>query len=224
VAYLDTGATYRTLAFAALEAKLNPITDAHRIAQLGHRLNVAVGPSANGAARVTLGDRDVSKLIRTEEVTEAAAQISQHTEVRAAMVRLQRRLAARHSVVVEGRDTGSVVFPKAAFKFYLDADPHVRARRRQLELKQMYGSKPPLAQVREQLHFRDGLDRSRRVGPLVKPRGAIAIDTTHRSAPQVVQAMLRHLPRPAGDRAAVGVVREAPSAAGRAAARRRAAA
>ena len=206
VMYLDTGATYRSLAYAAVQAALNPITDRHRLAMLAHRLPLILQPTPEGGLRVKLGSTDVTTQIRTEEVSEAAAQVSQYPEIRAAMVALQRRLArrpwtdprngvARQGAVVEGRDTGSVVFPKAPHKFFLDADPAVRARRRQQELERLYGSRPPLAQVREQLHFRDGLDRHRRVGPLVKPAGALAIDTTHRSAAQVVRLMLAHIAR-----------------------------
>ena len=194
VTYLDTGATYRALAFAARQREnLNPVTDAKQIAALGRRLALELSPQPDGSLRVLLNGEDITRQIRTEEITEAAAQISQHPDVREAMVELQRRLADRHGIVVEGRDTGSVVFPKADYKFFLDADPDIRARRRQRELKRLYGSRPPLKQIREQIHFRDGLDRTRRVGPLVKPRGAIAIDTTHRTAPQVVRVMLGHI-------------------------------
>jgi cytidylate kinase len=101
-------------------------------------------------------------------------------------------------VVVEGRDTGSVVFPSAVYKFFLTADEAIRARRRQDEIRRLYGSRPPLAQVRSQLSYRDKLDRERKVGPLVKPSGAIAIDTTHRSARQVVRLMLAHFHPPHG--------------------------
>ena len=204
VMYLDTGATYRSLAFAAVQGDLNPITDWFRLAVLARRLPLVLQPTPEGGLRVWLDGVDITTHIRTEEVSEAAAQVSQYPEIRAAMVTLQRRLArrpwtdprsgvSRRGVVVEGRDTGSVVFPQAPYKFFLDADPDVRARRRQQELKRLYGSRPPLAQVREQLHFRDGLDRHRRVGPLVKPAGAIAVNTTHRSAAQVVRLMLAQI-------------------------------
>jgi cytidylate kinase len=135
----------------------------------------------------------VTHAIRTEEVSEAAAHISQYPGVRAAMVRRQRELAEARGVVVEGRDTGSVVFPEAPYKFFLTASPLVRAKRRQSELAKRYGSKPPLAQIQEQLHFRDQLDRTRRVGALVKPTGALVIKTSDRTAHQVVQAMRRHI-------------------------------
>ena len=198
--YLDTGATYRALAYAALHEGLHPIADAKRLTAMARRLPLELSPTPDGGLRIALNGVDVTKAIRTEEVSEAAAQISQYPEVREAMVELQRRLASRRGVVVEGRDTGSVVFPRATHKFFLDASPTVRARRRQAELARLYGAQPPLTQVREQLHFRDGLDRTRRVGPLVKPKDAIAINTSRLTAERVVRAMLRHiaLPRPAG--------------------------
>jgi cytidylate kinase len=199
---LDTGATYRALAYAVVKANLNPITDTARLSRLARRLPLRLRPTPHGGVKVLLNRVDITNQIRTEEVSEAAAQVSQYPEVRAAMVALQRRLAnppppdrrgGRHGVVVEGRDTGSVVFPHATHKFFLDADPTIRARRRQQELTQLYGTRPPITQVREQLHFRDSLDRTRRVGPLVKPHGAIAIDTSHRSIAQVIQLMLRRI-------------------------------
>jgi cytidylate kinase len=193
VTYLDTGATYRSLAYAVLREGLNPVTDVGRITRLARRLPLELHTVAGGSLRVLLDGADITQQIRTEEVSEAAAQISQHPQVRAAMVELQRSLANRRGVVVEGRDTGSVVFPHAAHKFFLDAASDVRVRRRQHELERLYGCRPPLAQIREQLHFRDGLDRSRRVGPLVKPKGAIAIDTTHQTAQQVVEVMRKHI-------------------------------
>jgi cytidylate kinase len=168
--YLDTGATYRTLALSVKRhPELIPVTDAKAIAALGRRMPLKLTRRSDGTLRVFLSGEDVTREIRNEEITEIAAQISQHPPVRQAMVALQRKLAAQHGVVVEGRDTGSVVFPKADHKFYLDADPETRARRRQRELTQLYGSRSPLELVREQLHLRDGMDLHRRVGPLVKP-------------------------------------------------------
>jgi len=195
VMYLDTGATYRALALAALQRQLNPVTDVERLTVLARRLPLHLEPVEGGALRVTLDGADISEQIRMEQVSEAAAQLSQHPAVRDAMVALQRTLANQHGVVVEGRDTGSVVFPHAPYKFFLNADPAVRARRRQRELAKRYRTQLPLAQVREQLQFRDGLDRSRRVGPLVKPAGAVAIDTSRLTTQQVVQRMLQHISR-----------------------------
>ncbi|MBI2495855.1 MAG: (d)CMP kinase [Candidatus Omnitrophica bacterium] len=191
--YLDTGATYRALAYAAVKTDLNLITDVKELTGLARELPLRLRPASKGGLRVLLDTVDVTNEIRTEEVSEAAAQVSQHPDVRAAMVALQRRLANRHGIVVEGRDTGSVVFPRATHKFFLNADPAIRARRRQRELLQLYGARSPIVQVQEQLHLRDRLDRTRRVGPLVKPTGAVEVDTSHLTAAEVVRVMLRHI-------------------------------
>ena len=193
--YLDTGATYRALAYAARKTMLHPVADAESIAHLARKLPITLRLRENGSLEARLGGVDVSRAIRTEEITEAAALISQHPAVRRALVIRQRELANRHGLVAEGRDTGSVVFPDATHKFFLNADSLVRAKRRQQELERLYGSRTPLKQVREQLRFRDGLDRTRRVGPLIKPSGAISIDTTRLSVHQVVRLMLKHIAR-----------------------------
>jgi len=193
--YLDTGATYRTLALAALQEDPPVVADASRLADLARQLPIRLEAAPDGQLRVFLGDDEVTRKIRTEQVTEVAAQISQYPEVRAAMVERQRELAHTHAVVVEGRDTGSVVFPHATHKFFLDADPAVRAKRRQQELFKLYGSQTPLAMIREQIELRDGLDRSRRVGPLIKPSDAVLIDTTKKTVQGVVQEMLRTIRR-----------------------------
>ena len=191
--YLDTGATYRALAYAVLERQLSPVTQPTPIAALARKLPLHLEPTPSGSLRVLLNGRNISKAIRTERITEAAAQVSQHPEVRRAMVKLQRVLADRHGVVVEGRDTGSVVFPSTSHKFFLDADPLIRARRRQQELKKLYGTEPPLTEIKEQLQLRDELDRTRSEGPLMKPRGAVVIDTSRRSARDVVRLMRRSI-------------------------------
>jgi len=193
--YLDTGATYRTLALAALQEDPPVVADAPRLADLARQLPIRLEATPGGQLRVFLGDDEVTKKIRTEQVTEVAAHISQYPEVRAAMVERQRELANTHGVVVEGRDTGSVVFPHATHKFFLDADPAIRARRRQQELFKLYGSQTPLAMIREQIELRDGLDRSREAGPLIKPADAVLIDTTRKTVQGVVQEMLRTIRR-----------------------------
>lgn len=191
--YLDTGATYRALAFAARKAKINPVTNVGRLARLARELPLELCMETSGDVRVCLDGQDITRAIRTEQVSEAAAQLSRHGRVRQILVRFQRKLANKHGVVAEGRDTGSVVFPDAPYKFFLDADPAVRARRRQRELFQLSGTRPPLERIRQQLHFRDGVDRTRRVGALVVPRGAITIDTSELTESQVVHAMLQHI-------------------------------
>ncbi len=196
VTYLDTGATYRALAYATLRQDLNAVTAVNEIAALARRLPLRLEPVKGGGLTVWLDGQNITQEIRRERVSEEAAFVSQHPKVREAMVKLQRNLATRRSVVVEGRDTGSVVFPHAQHKFFLTANPEVRARRRHQEIKKRYGMDASLAEVREKLEVRDRLDRTRKVGPLKKPRGAIAIDTSHRTAPEVVRVMLRHIAGP----------------------------
>jgi cytidylate kinase len=109
------------------------------------------------------------------------------------MVQRQRAWSRARGIVAEGRDTGSVVFPHARYKFFLDADPIVRAKRRQRELFQLSGRRPSVQRIQRQLHFRDGIDRTRFVGPLVKPAGAVEVNTSRLTARQVVRVMLRHI-------------------------------
>jgi cytidylate kinase len=119
--------------------------------------------------------------------------MAQHPRLRAALVRLQRQLAGMAHLVVEGRDTGSVVFPHAPYKFFLTADAFVRARRRQMELAQLQGRAPSVSVIATQLRERDQRDRGRSSGPLVRPPGAFVVDTSHMKATAVVQRMLQHL-------------------------------
>jgi len=193
--YLDTGATYRVLAYAACQAGLDPRADVKPLAMLARRLPLQLVPGASGRVRVVLRGTDITKAIRTETVSEAAAQLSRHPQVRRVMVQRQRAWSRARGVVAEGRDTGSVVFPRARYKFFLDANPIVRARRRQRELFQLSGRRLPIQRIRQQLHVRDGIDRTRAVGPLVKPAGAVEVDTSRLTAPQVVRLMLRHITR-----------------------------
>ena len=191
--YLDTGATYRALAYRALSLGLDP-RDERRMARLAAGLRLVFKRTDWGRVRILLDGRDVTRRIRTEPVTEAAAVVAQHPRVRAVLVRLQRRLVRSRRLVVEGRDTGTVVFPRASYKFFLTAAPRVRAGRRRMELQEVQGRSPSLSAIAGQLRARDRLDRRRRIGPLVKPSGAVVVDTSRLAARDVVKRMLRHLP------------------------------
>ena len=192
--YLDTGATYRALACQALREGIDPRDDA-AVARLSRRLRLALSQGRRGRCKVALDGCDVTREIRLEPVTDAAAIIAQFPNVRAAMVRLQRRLARGRSVVAEGRDTGSVVFPRATYKFFLDAQMQTRARRRHAELVSLRAGSPTVGQIERQLASRDWLDRRRRVGALIQPPGSIRIDTTSLSASQVVARILAFIRR-----------------------------
>ena len=197
--YLDTGATYRTLAYATLERGIDP-RQAERVAAMIPGLKLRLRQSAAGELSVWLDGQDVTRAIRSERVTEAAATIAQHPAVREAMVCLQRRLARGQSIVAEGRDTGSVVFPNATHKFFLTANPLIRAQRRRRELLQLHGKAPAFQTLVRQLTARDRLDRTRAIGPLIRPEGSIHVDTTKARAGRVVEQILDAVTGPSGAR------------------------
>ncbi|CAN5736322.1 (d)CMP kinase [soil metagenome] len=179
-AHLDTGAFYRAATLVVLEDGADP-TDAVAVMRAWGRRDIS---QRNGSTFVD--GRDVSKEIRTEEVTAAVSVVAAHLELRARMVDAQRRWVAEREgpAVVEGRDIGSVVFPDAKVKVYLDAHPKVRARRRSREL----GAEAQV--VAKALHARDRVDSSRAVSPLVAASDAVLIDTTDLSIDQVVTEVM----------------------------------
>ena len=175
--YVDTGAMYRAFGLAFLESGSDDSPEA--IETLLARTNISLNAVADGH-RVTLNGKDVSELIRTPEVSEAASKVAKLTEVRQAMVQRQRSLAASavesgRGAVLEGRDIGTVVFPDADLKIFLDADLDERARRRRADLA-TDGVTP--TNVREQLARRDSEDQHRDIAPLLAADDAIKIDTT----------------------------------------------
>ena len=182
--FLDSGALYRALSLAALEHGLQP-TDGHHVAALGAQLDLRQGPDG----RTYLGARDVSSAIRTEAVTAFASRASAQPEVRAALLGLQRAAARDADLVCEGRDMGSVVFPDAALKIFLDAQPQVRAGRRTLELAGQGGSVDAKA-VQQDMEQRDHADSSRAVAPLQCAADQQPLDTTGMTVDEVVNRIL----------------------------------
>ena len=174
--HLDTGAFYRAATLAVLEAGANP-DDSHGVESVAGRLEL---DQVDG---ITLMDgRDVSARIRDQDVSQAVSAVSAHPGVRALLVTLQRRWVERHGgrAVVEGRDIGSVVFPEADLKVYLDARPGVRAMRRALER----GEDP--SEVARAIERRDRLDSTRDTSPLTVPDGAVVVDTSEMTFEEVV--------------------------------------
>ena len=187
---LDTGAMYRACALAARRAGI-PWSDGDALGRLCGRLSMEFRP-ADGELRLFLSEEDVSGPIRSPEVGMGASEVSAHGPVRDSLVALQRRMGERGGVVLEGRDTGTVVFPDAEVKFYLDAQAAVRAMRRYLEWGAEAGK--PFEEVFREVLRRDIQDSTREHSPLSVPPGAIRIDSTNLSAGEVVDAMMRHLP------------------------------
>ncbi len=177
---LDTGAMYRAVTFAVIDGGLDPNDgDACARVAVDARIEVERGVT-------TLDGRDVSAEIRTPEVTATVSAVSAHPPVREVLVARQRSWVEAHGGgVVEGRDIGTVVFPGAAVKVYLDADDAERARRRQRD-EQAAAREVAVDDVREALTRRDQLDSTRVASPLLAAEDAVVIDTTDRAVADVV--------------------------------------
>ena len=180
---IDTGAMYRALAWAVHEAGL-PAAEGPALSSLLERTTVEL----TSGERVLVNGRDVTGEIRTPEIGELTSALAAFKAVRDKLTPLQRALAAAGGVVLEGRDTGSVVCPDAEVKFYLDADPDARARRRQLELSER-GVRLDIETVREEVARRDRQDMGRSLAPTVKPAGAVVVDSTDLRPDEVVERL-----------------------------------
>lgn len=184
---LDTGALYRTLALAVSRAGLAPGSAGlgpfcHRLVERGA---ILLTPMPGGGVRVLLDGEDVSRAIRTPQMSDLASQVSVVPEVRAALLDLQRKIGEKGGVVVEGRDIGSVVFPDAEAKFFLTASVERRAERRFVELGSIENA-PTLSSVLQQVVERDRRDSERAVAPLIQTRDATLMDSTNLGIDEVV--------------------------------------
>jgi cytidylate kinase len=180
--FLDTGAMYRAVALAALRAGLD-LHDQAGLALLLDALTLDMPPG-----RVLLNGEDVTTAIRTREVTAATSPVADSLVVRRHLVALQRAIAAGRDMVCEGRDQGTVVFPDAARKFFLKADPVERARRRQREMDARGETTDFDALLRAQQE-RDRRDAARDLAPMVPADDAVVLDSTHLDLVQVVDLM-----------------------------------
>jgi CMP/dCMP kinase len=140
------------------------------------------------AGKVLINGEDVTSLIRTPEVTAASGPVASNPAVRKQLGIWQRALAAGHNIVCEGRDQGTIVFPDAGCKFFLQADPEERARRRHRELLAR-GEQISFAEVRQAQESRDRRDADRRIAPMVPANDAIILDSTHSTLEQIVERM-----------------------------------
>jgi CMP/dCMP kinase len=184
---LDTGAIYRAVALAAREAGVD-WRDGPALAALAKGLDLAFRLDGD-LNRVLLGGRDVTAAIREPSISKGASLVSGSPEVREALLELQRAFADSGSVVAEGRDIGTVVFPRAGLKIFLVADPCERARRRTAELRAA-GREADEALVLEEQASRDAADSTRAVAPLRPAADAVPVDTTALSVEEVVERIL----------------------------------
>jgi cytidylate kinase len=184
--YIDTGAMYRAVGLWAVRSGIG-LDETHKVEELARHANIEFSA---GAASVILNGEDVTKAIRDPQISDAASKASAIAGVRHAMVEAQRRMAEDASVVMEGRDIGTVVFPGADVKIFLDAKPEVRAERRMEELRAK-GQDVGAETVAREMAERDQRDRTRAESPLVQAPDALYIDTTGLSIEEVEEAVLR---------------------------------
>jgi cytidylate kinase len=184
--YINTGAMYRTVALWALRNKTD-LQDVHRLEMLAQEAQIEFGVPDG---RIFLNGEDVTEAIRTPAISMAASKVSAVPGVRRALVPLQRSIAEKYSVVMEGRDIGTVIFPEAQVKIFLDAHPHERARRRALELKENAKAEE-IDVVADAIRERDERDRTRQESPLMQAPDAQLIDTTGLSLEEVEEIILR---------------------------------
>ena len=185
--YVDTGAMYRAVAWLAQQRGAD-LKDQHAVAALARSLRIEFVP-AGERQRVIVNGLDITEEIRTPQVSEGASIASAYPAVREAMVAVQRALGAHGGVVMEGRDIGTVVFPDAEVKVYLDASPEQRARRRYEELRAS-GVTVDFEALRRAEEERDRRDATRDHSPLRVADDAVVIDTTDRSVEDVVEQIL----------------------------------
>ena len=187
---LDTGAIYRAVALTARERGI-AWDDGAACAAIAAGLDIRFD-FVDDKNHVYLGDRDATAAIRAPEISQGASQVSAHREVRAALLDLQRRLGAGGGVVVEGRDTGTVVFPHAEAKFFLTASEAERARRRVAELAAS-GTAVDYAVTLREIQERDRRDASRDAAPMIPAPDAVLVDSSAQTLEEVVDSLIRRV-------------------------------
>lgn len=188
--YIDTGAMYRAITHKALQEGLD-LEDEKALVELARRTTIVLEKNEEGL-EVYVDNQKVTEEIRTPQVTNSVSYLAKLAGVRERMVDLQREMGKGGGVVLEGRDIGTVVFPEADYKFYLDASLKERAKRRFQELKAK-GYKVNLKEVEEEVVIRDREDKGREIGPLKVAEGAIVIDSTEMSIEEEAETVLKYI-------------------------------
>ena len=190
-AFMDTGAMYRALTVKAMRRKM-PLDDEQALIDLAHATAIELVEEPGKPLKVLLDGEDVSEAIRSTDVTNHTFYVARVPGVRHVMVEWQRAMGEKQSMVGEGRDLGTVVFPSARYKFYLDADFKVRCQRRIDELKAK-GQAVDEAALAKDLAERDEKDYTRKVGPLKKAADAVVVDSTNMTIDQVVDYLFTYI-------------------------------
>lgn len=186
--YVDTGAIYRTIGYYALTHGIDPKDEAAVVAALPN-IDIRLSYGEDGIQHMYLNEQDVTAEIRLPDVSRYASDASAHPGVRAFLLEMQRKLARENSVIMDGRDIGTVVLPDADVKIFLTATPEERARRRHLELQQR-GTPQPYEQVLSDILTRDYNDTNRATAPLRQAEDAVLLDTTELNFVQSRDALL----------------------------------
>ena len=174
--YVDTGAIYRTVAFHTLRRGVDP-QDAAAVEGLLPEIGISMEYDGEGLQRMFLNGEDLTDQIRTQEISMAASKVSAHPAVRAFLLNMQREMARKHSVIMDGRDIGTVVLPEAEVKIFLNASSEARARRRWKELREK-GEEKDFEQLLRETRERDENDMNRAAAPLRPAEDAVTLDTT----------------------------------------------
>lgn len=186
--YVDTGAIYRTVALRAREAGADP-SDPEQVAPLLEDLDLRMDYGGDGVQRMYLSGRDVTETIRENEISALASQVAALPAVREFLLDFQRKQAREHNVVMDGRDIGTVVLPRAGVKIFLTAAPEARARRRTAELLQR-GQDADFDEILREIRQRDEQDENRPVAPLRQAEDAALLDTTNLDLKGSLEALL----------------------------------
>lgn len=192
--YIDTGAMYRAVTHKAMKRKI-PLTDVKKLAALAKGIRIQFGPirihkkTSVATQRVFMDGKDVTRAIRLPELTRNVVFIAREPKIRQELVKKQRAMGLKAGAVMEGRDIATVVFPKADYKFYFDANPRLRARRRLKELLKE-GKKASFNQVYREILARDASDSQRKAGALRVAQGAIVLDTSPLTIEQTIDKIL----------------------------------
>lgn len=188
--FLDSGAIYRITALDALKKQVN-LENEDAVAEVGRNLNVQFVPD-NGEVNVILDGENVGDQIRTAEAGQNASKVAAFPKVREALLQRQRNFACEKGLVADGRDMGTIVFPEAQVKLFLDASAEERAKRRVKQL-QLKGFNANFEQILGEIKERDYRDRNRAVAPLIPAKDALVLDSTHLSIDEVIRQALEYI-------------------------------
>lgn len=188
--YIDTGAMYRAVTLEVIRSNVD-VSNENQVTLIAKKSNIQF-QWINKYLHTFLNSEDVNDEIRSSEVADLVSPVSAIPGVRDVMVKCQREMAKRDNIVMEGRDIGTNVFPSADFKFYLDADIDVRAKRRVSDYKKI-GQELTLEEIKKEIKIRDKIDSSRRYSPLKKAYNAIIIDTTNLSFKEQVEMIVNRV-------------------------------